>query len=46
MKIVVAQHKPGHFVGHRRQQHIAFGPGQPVVAHGVGQRDLDVDLDV
>ena len=44
--VVVGQHQPAHFVRHLRKQLVARRSGQRALAHGRGQRDLDVDLDV
>ena len=44
--VVVGEHEVADLVGHLGQQLVARRPGQAAFAHGGGQRDLDVDLDV
>ena len=44
--VVVGEHEVADLVGHLGQQLVARRPRQAALAHGGGQRDLDVDLDV
>jgi hypothetical protein len=44
--VIVGQHQPADFRRHFGEQLVARRPRQRSLAHGRGQRDLDVDLDV
>jgi hypothetical protein len=46
LAVVVCQHQARHVFGHVRKKLVPLLPRQPVLAHGIGERDLDVDLDV